>query len=350
MKSLKKLWPRVRLFLKFQYCKRMRKYSPLVASLFLTSRCNLNCEYCFAEHRGEFKDLSVSQWKDIVDELKRRGTELVFLMGGEPLLYEGVGEIIEYVKRKGIQCHLTTNGILIPKFIDELKQVDLVMTSLDGNKAGNDLNRGEGSFEKITRGIEVAKQNNISLRINCVLTRNNVDDVEWLLDYAEKINAYVGFSIPAKCPETESMGSMVLSDEEVIEAHEKLLQLSREGRKITLSERSIRHVLSYPKHFDELVYKDERNYKNVSANECCYGRYCIFIDAEGSVYPCTTLWERPEVYKPKNVFRDDWNEALRNAQRLPCWICYRASGVEWENMTSFRGIIHALEFSLAQAR
>jgi len=273
---------------------------------------------------------------------------LIFLMGGEPLLYDGFGEVIEYVKQKGIQCHLTTNGVLIPQLIEEMKKVDLLMVSLDGNKAGNDLNRGEGSFAKITRGIEVAKENDIPLRINCVLTRNNVGDVEWLLDYAEKIKAYVGFTIPAKCPELNSMGNMVLSNEEISEVHKKLLELKRKGRKITLSERSIKHILSYPKHFHEIVYKDEANYKEASADECCYGRYIIFVDAEGSIYPCTTLWECPEVYKPRNVFRDGWDEALRNAQELPCWICYCAGGVEWDYMTSFRGIIHALRFSLTQ--
>ena len=347
MKSLDRLVQRANLFLKFQYNKRRKNYSPLVALLFLTSRCNLNCNYCFAEHRGEFEDLSVEQWKGIIDELKQRGTKLVFLMGGEPLLYKGVEEIIEYTKEKGIQCHLTTNGVLIPQFVKALRKVDLLMVSLDGSKKGNDLNRGTGSFEKITRGIGVAKENNIPVRINCVLTKNNVEDVEWLLDYAEKNDAYVGFTIPARCSALDSMSDEVLSDKEIIAIHNRLLELKKAGRKITLSERSIMHILNYPKHFHELVYKSEPNCREISG-ECCYGRYIIFIDAEGSIYPCTTLWEFPEVFKPKNVFRDGWDEALKNAQELPCWICYCAGGVEWDYMTSFRGTIHALRFSLTQ--
>jgi len=273
---------------------------------------------------------------------------LIFLMGGEPLLYKGFGQIVEYIKQKGIQCHVTTNGLLISKFIEDLKKADLLMVSLDGNKTGNDLNRGKGSFEKITKGIEIAKENNVPLRINCVLTRNNMNDVEWLLDYADRVNAYVGFTVPAKCSDLNSHANIVLSNEQVISIHKKLLELKQKKRKITLSERSIEHVLSYPKHFDELVYKNEPFHKQISPYECAYGRYVVFIDAEGSIYPCTTLWEYTEVFAPKNVFRDGWNQALKNAQQLPCWICYCAGGVEWDYMTSFRGIIHALRFSLTQ--
>lgn len=339
------LWKRARLFFKFQWHKRLHNYSPLVALLFLTARCNFNCNYCFAEHHGEFVDLTISQWKRIIDELKKRGTDLIFLMGGEPLLYKGVGEIIDYIKSKGLQCHLTTNGALIPYYVDTLKKVDLLMVSLDGNKEGNDLNRGRGTYERIIRGIEAARENNIPLRINCVLTRNNVDDIEWLLDFAE--NNFVGFTVPAKCPELDSMGSIVLSDKEIINIHRKLLKLKQEGRNITLSERSLLHVLNYPKSFHELIFKDEmlkRNYQQ----ECCYGRYIVFVDAEGSIYPCTTLWEYPNVFKPKNIFRDGIDEALRNARELPCHICYCAGGVEWNHMSSFRGAFHALKFSLKQ--
>lgn len=284
----------------------------------------------------------------MIDKLKEKGTNFIFLMGGEPLLYREFGEIIDYVKGKGMGCHLTTNGTLIPQFIGELRKVDLLMVSLDGDKRGNDLNRGEGSWEKITRGIEIAKENNIPLRINAVMTKNNITDVVWLLEYGREHDAYVGFTIPAQCPSVKSASDIILSDEEIISLHKKLLELQKLGMPITLSAKSLKHVLNYPKSFSELVYKSEKNRKNIYPYECCYGRYIVFIDAEGSIYPCTTLWEYPEVYKPKNIFRDGFDEALKNAQTLPCWICYCAGGVEWNEMSSFSGLVHALKFTSTQ--
>lgn len=113
-------------------------------------------------------------------------------------------------------------------------------------------------------------------------------------------------------------------------------------------ERSLNHVLDYPQSFWELIYKSEADHKQVSKSECCYGRYIVFIDAEGSIYPCTLPWEYPEGYKPKNIFRDGIDEALRNAQDLPCWICYCPGGIDWDTASSFHGIPHAIKFTLSQ--
>jgi len=335
------MWKNVKLFLKFQYHKRRHKHAPLVALLHLTSRCNLNCRYCYTEHRGEFPDLTVEKWKWIIDELKKRGCELIFLMGGEPLLYERVEELVDYVKEKGMQCHLTTNGILIPEHIAALKKVDLLMVSLDGNERGNNLNRG--CFEQVIAGIETAKKERIPLRINSVLTRNTVVDVDWLLEFGESIGAFVGFTIPAKGKDSEGVKGILLDNEEILKVHQKLLDLQKDGKKITLSEKSLRHVIEYPKSYEEIIYKGEELAKGYS--ECCYGRYIVFFDSEGSVYPCTTLWEQKDIFQPKNVFRDGFDEAARNAWNLPCWICYCAGGVEWNEMSSFRGLKHALRFT-----
>jgi len=272
---------------------------------------------------------------------------LIFLMGGEPLLYRKFDEVVSYVKSQGLECHVTTNAILIPEHIETLKKVDLLMVSLDGNKNGNDLNRGRGAFEKTTHGLEVAKANGIPLRINCVLTKNNIGDVEWLLDYADKLGAYVGFTIPAKCAALNQMSNMIMSHDEVISVHKQLLALKKQGRKITLSERSLNHVINYPRRFDELIYKSDLSHEEVYTNECPYGRFVVFINAEGYIYPCTTLWEYPSVFEPKNLFIHGFDEALRNAQELPCWICYCAGGPEWDNMSSIAGIFDALKFALS---
>lgn len=269
---------------------------------------------------------------------------MIFLMGGEPLLYKGFGDMLRYVKSKGMICQVTTNGLLLPQFVDDLKCADLVQISLDGAQVGNDLNRGKGTFEKIFHAVEVAKKSEIPIRLNSVLTRNNINDVEWLLDLGDKLNAFVGFTIPANCPELEAMRDEVLTRDEIIDAHKKLLDYAKQGRKITLSVQSIEHVLKYPRDFDKLVYKTDPDHRQVSPWECTYGRFLIFIDATGSVYPCTTLWEYPSVFTPKNIFHHGWDEALRNAQSLPCYICYCAGGAEWNVTTSLAGIWHSLRF------
>ena len=339
---------RVNLFLKIRWAKATRVHKPFVALLHLTSRCTQKCLYCYAEHQGEYDPLSVTEWIGIIKQLREAGCEMIVLMGGEPLLYKGLEKIIDYVKDEGIQCHLTTNGVLIPEFIHILKKVDLLMVSLDGNEKGHDANRGEGSWKKVVEGIEMAKSYGIPLRINAVMTRNNRHDIPWLLDFGEKHGAYVGFTIPARCPSVEAMGDLILTDQENIELHKELVEFKNMGKKITLSTEALNHVINYPRKLDELVYKRDVDNRQVYPNECPYGRYIVFIGADSSVYPCTTLWERKEDYKPKNILKDGFKAAIKNAQELPCWICFCAGSVEWSRMTSFCGIVDALKFTLSQ--
>jgi MoaA/NifB/PqqE/SkfB family radical SAM enzyme len=275
---------------------------------------------------------------------------MIVLMGGEPLLYKGIDSIVDFVKSEGMQCHLTTNGILIPQFIGLLKKVDLLMVSLDGQRYGHEKNRGEGTWQKVIDGIELAKSYGIPLRINAVMTRNNKEDMAWLLDFGSKHKAYVGFTIPAKCPKVDMMADLILTDEEQIEIHRKLLEFKKMGKKITLSTDALNHVIRYPRKLNEIVYKRDVDNKRVYPNECPYGRYIVFIGADSSVYPCTTLWERPSEYVPKNILKDGFEAAIKNAQELPCWICACAGGVEWSKMTGFRGIPDAVRFTLSQRK
>jgi len=347
LNKVNRFWKRIRLFIKLWWGKKTKHHKPIISILHITANCNLNCGYCFSEHKFEIKDPSFEQWKYVVDELKEKGCDLFFLQGGEPLLYKDLETLIDYIKNDNTQVHLTTNGLLIPQKIHILKKVDLVMVSLDGNKKGNDANRGEGSFEKITRGIETAIHNKIPLRINCVLTKNNVGDIEWLLDYAKDRKVFVGFSIPAKCGALDTMGDK-LDDSELIEVHKKLLKLKTQGKMITLCNESLKHIINYPKQYHEVILKSDPDHKKVYQHECIYGRYLIFVTPSGNIYPCPSLWEMPDVFTPKNIFKDGFDMALENAQNPKCWICYVGGGVEWNFVSSFRGLLHSLKFARSQ--
>jgi MoaA/NifB/PqqE/SkfB family radical SAM enzyme len=347
----------------FQYHRTLHKQAPLVSLLFLTSRCNFaSCIYCFAENRGEFTDLPLETWKNIILDLKKRGCKLIFLMGGEPLLYQGFDEIVDFVKSQGLMCHVITNGSLVPKFIDTLMMVDLVEVSIDGLENGNDANRGLGTFRLIDMALNSLKENNVPFRLSCVLTKNNISDIKPLLDYSSKFNVYIGFTIPAE-PKNQECKLLFLSREELIKAYKEIRGLTN-FYKITLSKKSIDHILNYPCNFDKIINKDDSfkihvpkfgrlvekqvspNY--VYPNECPYGRFIVFIDASGNIYPCTSLWELKDTYTPKNIFKDGIDEALKNAQKVPCWACVCAGSEEWNRASSFRGLVHQIRFALSQ--
>ncbi|MFW5888303.1 MAG: radical SAM protein [Patescibacteria group bacterium] len=92
--------------------------------LFITNRCNLNCEHCFdrANLRG-LKEMSFEYIKKIVDNNPH--VEKYDIMGGEPLLHSELNKILNYLEERGKKIGLYTNGFLLNKLPRNYKNLRL---------------------------------------------------------------------------------------------------------------------------------------------------------------------------------------------------------------------------------
>jgi MoaA/NifB/PqqE/SkfB family radical SAM enzyme len=52
--------------------------------------------------------------------------------------------------------------------------------------------------------------------------------------------------------------------------------------------------------------------------KCYHGDYVLFIDADGSVYPCCNFWGKPRF----NIRRDGLKACLEGVSREGCESCY----------------------------
>ena len=67
----------------------------------LTNKCNLTCKFCF---KKLCEDKNLEQNKKIFDNLSQINIEKLTLSGGEPLLYDGFYELVEYIKSQHFPC------------------------------------------------------------------------------------------------------------------------------------------------------------------------------------------------------------------------------------------------------
>jgi MoaA/NifB/PqqE/SkfB family radical SAM enzyme len=84
------------------------------------------------------KELEISEYKNLLDELSLIGTKSVIISGGEPLLKKGVFSIIQKAKEKGMFVEFITNGTLITAEIAQQlieSDVDMVTISIDAPRA-----------------------------------------------------------------------------------------------------------------------------------------------------------------------------------------------------------------------
>ncbi len=126
--------------------------------LTVTEACNLNCIYCYENHKSK-RTMSFETAKDIIDKeianLTEEEIEFDFL-GGEPLMnFELICKIDTYLKKQYSHVpyilFITTNGTLvkgnIKEWLREKKDYFICGLSYDGSPWMQDVNRCNSSKE-----------------------------------------------------------------------------------------------------------------------------------------------------------------------------------------------------------
>lgn len=79
--------------------------------VFITSRCNLCCEGCFARNvMGEYSDISLGEYKSVVEDAACRGCMQINILGGEPSLHCDLLDMYFINGRHGMKTTIYTNG------------------------------------------------------------------------------------------------------------------------------------------------------------------------------------------------------------------------------------------------
>jgi len=139
-------------------------------SIEVTSHCNIECLHCFVHgERPKRSSLSLDVVKGIIVEGHSEGYRHLHITGGEPLLWKGLYEALDYAFYSGYETVLiNSNGILLSreacsKFSEHNGL--LISVSLEGSEAIHNSIRGEGSHRMTVQGIEKALDRGIKLVI-----------------------------------------------------------------------------------------------------------------------------------------------------------------------------------------
>lgn len=309
---------RVAFFSKLLADKFTGRATPLVVVLNTTFRCNLSCGYCYGQYFArKDKDFTTEELLDLIKGLKQLGTRSITLGGGEPLIRDDIGLIIETIKKSGIECGMNTNGTLIPKRISELKAIDMVTVSLDGPKEMNDANRGQGSFEKIIAGIEASLSNGIKTHTTTVITQHNYEAVDWIVDFATKKGLEAEFNfLFNQSKEKDDSDSFMAQNAEIRKAALRIAELKSQGKPILFSEAVYRYVADWPDHRERIVINKSPGFNPIN---CYAGRFMMFIDADARVYPCVQLID---IFPALDFRKTGIKRAWENCAKHNCKTCY----------------------------
>lgn len=142
-----------------------------------TSACNLHCTGCWAAEYGNRLNMSYEQLDDIIRQGNELGVFMYIYSGGEPMVRKD--DIIKLCEAHPDCAFLAfTNGTLIDEaFADEMLRVKnfVPAISVEGFEDATDFRRGDGTFKKVVRAMEILKERKLPFGISCCYTSKNTD-------------------------------------------------------------------------------------------------------------------------------------------------------------------------------
>ncbi len=153
---------------------RGRRRYPLVLMLEPLFRCNLACAGCgkiqYPAHILKTQ-LSVEECLKAVDEC---GAPMVSIPGGEPLLHEGMPELVRELVKRRKYIYLCTNALLLKEKLEagwfEPSKYLSFSVHMDGLQENHDFAVcREGTYEKAIAGIRMAVERGFRVTTNTTL-------------------------------------------------------------------------------------------------------------------------------------------------------------------------------------
>jgi molybdenum cofactor biosynthesis protein A len=153
-----------------------RKHNYLRISLL--EKCNLRCTYCMPADGIVLSPKASLMTADEIFALAQtfveNGVDKIRLTGGEPLLRKDFPEIISKLATLETSLSITTNGILIDRHIEALKQahikkINLSLDTLVSSKFQTITLRNQ--FEKVIDNLHLLLNNDFKVKLNVVLMK-----------------------------------------------------------------------------------------------------------------------------------------------------------------------------------
>jgi len=184
----------------------------------VTDRCNLRCNYCMPPEGIELlSHEDILSFDEIVGMTKiavSMGVNKVRITGGEPLVRKGIVNLVKMIAEiEGVDDFgMTTNGILLEKFAQELAQAGLQRINISLDTMNPERYRQitrNGTLDDVLRGIDAARKAGLQpIKINCVVDKNSSEpDAVEVKEFARQQGFEVRF-IPKMHLETGVFGQV----------------------------------------------------------------------------------------------------------------------------------------------
>jgi len=333
---------------------------PLSVQILVTKYCNMQCDMCFTypiDSKEKFDGHREPSFEDIsslIAQSKKLGAQVIVPFGGEPLIRDDIGRIIDTIKSHGLYCVLYTNGTHLKKRIDDIGATDQLVISVDGDEATHNSIRGKGAYARCIEAIELALSRGFNLRLHTVLTRKTLNTLPHMKYLAKKYDVMLNYGYTDATEFTLPMAEQFVPQpnetktflKDYLRAHDDGIRISTPKSVI---KRCIRILDSWPHQGHTLTEEDMKDNRHVDIPRCGLKDRNLYVDSDGRAMPCLPLWGREDNPNAYEVgLEQAWEHYADyrpsfDGTDSPCYQCRSIFTIEKGLFYSF-SVIHLLEF------
>lgn len=294
--------------------------APYRMDLAITYRCNNDCSHCYNARSRRYPEMSVSEWKKVIDTVWDLRIPHVVFTGGEPTLFKGLPELVAYAEGKGLITGLNTNGRRLSDqtFLNELLEagLDHVQITLESHDPQiHDLMVAvQGAWAETVQGLKNVIDSRLYVMTNTTLLTHNSTQIEETLHFLAEIGVpTVGLNslIYSGKGATVQTG---LHEYDLPPLLEKARQITQENK-----QRLIWYTPTQYCHFNPMQL-------DLGVKGCTAALYNMCVEPNGDVIPCQSYY-----HALGNLLEDSWESIwehplalqLRNRSDIPegCKTC-----------------------------
>jgi len=161
--------------------KRQRKGEPFFPAFLMISvneACNLSCSGCWVS-KGGTKSLTLEQLDGIIQSSKKEGAYFFGILGGEPLMYKGLFDVL--AKHKDCYFQIFTNGVLLTDEIaQQMKKLGNItpLISIEGFETESAARRGKDDvYRRTLEGLRACKRAKLIIGAAASICKSNFDEL-----------------------------------------------------------------------------------------------------------------------------------------------------------------------------
>lgn len=288
---------------------------PHHAQWLVTRKCNYRCVGCNVWKEQDENELSTDEVIKGLKILKDIGIIELVLSGGDPLLRDDIGEIINYASDHFVTT-VYDNGSQAIKKLDTLRKVDFAAISIDSlDEAKNDYIKAvPGAWKNAMNAVETLQKEGIKVSVTPTISQMNLHEIVDITNYFTNKGIPVwyclySYDISVDSKQLFRIGKandkFVITDKKaMVNLCNQLIELKKKNKKILMTTKLLKTLRSL---FED---KEERTWKCQALNTFLVvdhlGRIsgCHNHNFAGSVFDLPEKWNSEEFKVLRETYHD----------------------------------------------